>query len=60
MQALRARGGGAEPPSFRVEWEISLEGNKYIQFKLQVFMFMRGEIRLQIYYNSFPQVSGSK
>lgn len=31
---------GATPPSFLVEWEISLEGNKYIEFKLQFLMFM--------------------
>lgn len=30
MQTLRVRRGGAMPPYFLVEWEISLEDNKYI------------------------------
>lgn len=30
MQTLRVRGGGVMPPDFLVEWEISLEDDKYI------------------------------
>lgn len=31
---------GALSPSFLVEWEISLEGHKYILFKLQLLLFI--------------------
>jgi hypothetical protein len=35
---------GALPPSFLVEWEISLEGNKYILFKLQLLCLYEKKI----------------